>query len=182
MNRPSRALSLDLLRGFEAAARHQSFTRAARELFITQSAISRQVGALEEAIGTPLFRRRNRRIELTEAGQTLFGTAAHVLAQLDAAVARIRCHERGRALPVGTTVSFASLWLVRRLRGFRWLDPETDVRISASNEIVDLARDRIDLAIRFGEPRAAPADAVELSDDEVFPVCSPKLARGRGNM
>ena len=171
--------SLDLLRGFEAAARHLSITRAARELFLTQSAVSRQIAALEESLGTPVFRRRNRRIELTDAGLALFGAAAHALGQLDAAVARVRGEERSRELTLSTTVSFASLWLVPRLPAFRRLHPEVDVRISASNDLVDLARERIDLAIRFCEPRAAPAGAIRLSSEEVFPVCSPKLTRDK---
>jgi DNA-binding transcriptional LysR family regulator len=179
MNKP-RPVPLDLLRGFEAAARHLSITRAAAELFLTQSAVSRQIATLEVAVGTALFRRRNRRIELTEAGLALFGTAAHVLGQLDAAVERIRGEERSRALTVSTPVSFASLWLVPRLPAFRRAHPEVDVRISATNEIVDLERERIDLAIRFCEPRAAPPGAVKLSNEEVFPVCSPKLARAPG--
>lgn len=177
MDRPTRLPSLDLLRGFEAAARHLSVTRAAEELYLTQSAVSRQIRTLEEALGKPLFRRGNRRIELTDAGLALFGTAAHILGQLDEAVSRIRDEDRTRPLTVTTTVPFASLWLVPRLPAFRKRHPEVDVRISASNKMADLERDRIDLAIRFCEPRSAPPGAVKLAREEVFPVCSPRLAR-----
>jgi DNA-binding transcriptional LysR family regulator len=180
MNRKTRLPSLDVLRGFEAAARHLSVTRAAQELFLTQSAVSRQIATLEESIGRALFRRRNRKIELTDAGLALFGTVANLLNQLDAAITRIRGEDRARSLTVSTTVPFASLWLVPRLPGFRRMHPEVDVRISATNQIVDVERERIDLAIRFCEPRSAPPGAVKLSNEEVFPVCSPKLARERG--
>lgn len=179
MDRKPRLPSLDLLRGFEAAARHLSFTRAAEELFITQSAVSRQIKALEEEIGRELFRRRNRRLELTDAGSTLFGAAAHMFGQLEQAMGKIRGDEGARALTVSATVSFASLWLVPRLPAFRRIHPEVDVRISATNEIVDLERDRIDLAIRFCEPKRAPPGALKLSAEAVFPVCSPRLARDR---
>ncbi len=177
MDKAARRLPLDLLRGFESSARHLSFTRAAAELFVTQSAISRQIRALEEAVGKELFRRRNRRLELTEAGLALFGTAAHVLAQLEEALARIRGEDASRPLTVSTTVSFASLWLVPRLAAFRRAHPGIDVRISASNEIVDLDRERIDLAVRFCEPRLAPPGAIRLAGERVFPVCSAKLLR-----
>lgn len=181
MDKTSRRMpSLDLLRGFESSARHLSFTRAAAELFVTQSAISRQIRALEESVGKELFRRRNRRLELTEAGLALFGTAAHVLAQLDEALLRIRGEDAARPLTVSTTVSFASLWLVPRLAAFRRAHAGVDVRISASNEIVDLDRDRIDLAIRFCEPRLAPPGARRLASERVFPVCSAKLLRITG--
>ncbi len=180
MDKTARRLpSLDLLRGFEAAARHLSFTRAASELFVTQSAVSRQIRALEEAIGQELFRRRNRRLELTEAGRALFGTAAHALGQIDETVAAIRGQDAARPLTVSATVSFASLWLVPRLPRFRRLHPQIDVRIAASNEMSDLERDRIDVAIRFCEPKAAPAGSTSLVGEEVFPVCSPKLLRLR---
>ncbi len=180
MDKSARRLaSLDLLRGFEAAARHLSFTRAASELFVTQSAVSRQIRALEEAVGHELFRRRNRRLELTDAGRALFGTAAHALGQIDETVAAIRGSDAARPLTVSATVSFTALWLVPRLPRFRRKHPEIDVRIAASNELNDLEREQIDLAIRFCEPKAAPAGSSRLVGEEVFPVCSPKLLRLR---
>src|SRR5450755_3358000 len=124
--------SLDLLKGFEAAARHMSFTKAAAELFVTQSAISRQVKALEDQLGVPLFRRRHRELLLTEAGQTLLKTTTDVLRQLRETTARLRTG-RGGMLTVAATISFASLWLVPRLNAFRKLHPEIDVRIAANN-------------------------------------------------
>ena len=180
MDKTTRRLpSLDLLRGFEASARHLSFTRAAAELCVTQSAISRQIAALEDAVGTPLFQRRNRRLELTEAGLVLFGTAANLLAQLKETVGRIRGEEESDTLTVSTTVSFASLWLVPRLPAFRREHPGVDVRISANNEIADLERDLIDLAIRFCEPRHAPPGSRRIAGERVFPVCSPALIKSK---
>ncbi|HUS25315.1 MAG TPA: LysR family transcriptional regulator, partial [Candidatus Binatia bacterium] len=120
--------ALDLLRGFEAAARHLSFTRAAAELFRTQSAISRQVQALEQQLGVPLFQRRHRALLLTDEGQQLYQSAQQVLRQLRDTVERI-AGNRTRMLTVTTMVTFASLWLVPRLAQFRRLHPDIDVRI-----------------------------------------------------
>lgn len=171
--------SLDLIRGFEVAARHMSFTKAAAELFVTQSAVSRQIKALEDHLGVALFRRMNRALLLTDAGQLLYRTATDVSQQLEDAVSRLMTTQPGRLVTVTTTVSFASLWLVPRLQHFRAIHPEIDVRISADNAFLNLPRERIDLAVRFCEARAAPPGAVRLAGEEVFPVCSPRLARNR---
>jgi DNA-binding transcriptional LysR family regulator len=171
--------SLDPIRGFEAAARHLSFTRAAEELFITQSAVSRQIKALEDHLGVPLFTRMNRALLLTEAGTTLYRTAALTLKLVDSAVNKLQNEPASRMLTVTTTVSFASLWLVPRLAAFRKLHPEIDVRIAANDALLHLDRDQIDLAVRFCEPGSAPQGALRLAREEVFPVCSPKLVRDR---
>lgn len=171
----TRDLPLDLLRGFEAAARHLSFTKAAEELFLTQSAISRQVQGLEEALGVPLFQRRHRALLLTDAGQLLHRTVARQLAELRDVVQRIA--GGSRVLTVTTLVSFASLWLVPRLAKFRKAHPDIDVRIAANNEIVDLERDRIDVAIRYVSPDRVPAGTRQLFGEEVVPVCAPALLR-----
>lgn len=168
---------LDLLRGFEAAARHLSFTRAAAELHVTQSAVSRQIKTLEEQLGVTLFRRLNRALLLTEAGQSLARAVGAALAGIDQAVARLAAIADDRPVTVTTTVSFAALWLVPRLAQFRAAHPHADVRVAANNDFVDLARGGIDVAVRFCEPRAAPAGAVPLIGEEVFPVASPRLAR-----
>ncbi len=178
----SKLASLDLLKGFEAAARHLSFTRAAAELCVTQSAVSRQIKALEDQLGVALFQRRNRALLLTDAGQILFRAASEMLRLLAEATERLTQETPGRMLTVTTTVSFASLWLVPRLVNFRRQHPDIDVRIAANNEMVDLRRQRIDLAIRFCEPKAAPAGALPLAREEVFPVCSPALLRDRARL
>src|SRR5215471_9321122 len=129
--------SLDLLKGFEAAARHLSFTRAAEELFLTQSALSRQMQTLEEQLGLPLFERRHRQLLLTDAGQVLQATAKAVLDQISQAVASIRRDRAVAPLTVSTNQPFASLWLIPRLSHFRARHPHIDVYISADNRIVD---------------------------------------------
>jgi LysR family glycine cleavage system transcriptional activator len=177
--RTARLPSLDLLRGFEAAARQMSFTRAAAELHVTQSAVSRQIKTLEDHLGIRLFTRLNRALKLTAEGEALFGTAQSVMRQLEEATARLSTRGDERLLTVTTTVSFAALWLVPRLARFRQLRPSTDVRLAASNDLSNLERERIDVAIRFMEPSAAPAGAIPLTGEEAFPVCSPVLLRDR---
>jgi LysR family transcriptional regulator, glycine cleavage system transcriptional activator len=168
-------LSLDLLRGFRAAARHLSFTRAAEELFVTQSAISREIKTLEEQIGQPLFHRVHRALQLTRAGEELYRAADEPLAQLDAIADRLT--GSGRTLTVTTTTGLASLWLAPRLPRFNRLRPEINVRIVASNDKPDLERDQLDVAIRFVGVGGDRPDAEQLMTCESFPVCSPALAR-----
>jgi DNA-binding transcriptional LysR family regulator len=175
---PSRDLpSLDLLKGFEAAARNLSFTKAAAELFITQSAISRQVKTLEDQLGVALFRRHHRDLLLTEAGQTLFKTSGEILRLLRDTTGRLR-NTRSGMLTVASTVSFAALWLVPRLNAFRQLHPEIDVRISATNEMQDLERESIDLSIRYTVQKNAGENAQWLFGESAFPVCSRSLLGG----
>src|SRR3954471_23107971 len=121
--------ALDLLLGFEAAARHLSFTKAGEELYLTQSAVSRQIKDLEEQLGVPLFQRRHRALSLTEAGQQFYAVAAQVITTMRAATERLRSQAgKRRPLTVTTTNSFASLWLIPRLAGFTREHPEVDVR------------------------------------------------------
>src|SRR5262245_54752120 len=165
--------SLDLLKGFEAAARNLSFTKAAAELFVTQSAVSRQIQALEEQLGVPLFRRSHRELRLTEEGQTLYKTSAEVLRLLREVAGRLGAHPG--MLTVTTTTSFAAMWLVPRLNDFRRLHPGIDMRLDATNEIQDREREGIDVAIRYCTPKVAGAGAVRLFGELVFPVCSKAL-------
>ena len=174
---PRYPLSLDLLRGFESAARHGSFTKAAAELFLTQSAVSRQVQSLEAQLGVPLFERRHREIRLTGAGQRLFRAATEALRIVADAAAELRPSEpQHRTITVSCTVGFASLWLVPRLLDFQAQHPEVDIRIAAENRLIDIERERIEVAIRYGPPSLAPAGATRLFGEEVFPVCSPALS------
>jgi DNA-binding transcriptional LysR family regulator len=170
--------SLDLLKGFEAAARNLSFTKAAAELFVTQSAISRQVKTLEGQLGMALFRRHHRELRLTEEGQTLYKTSGEVLRMLKDVAGRLGARPAGM-LTVTTTVSFAGLWLVPRLNDFRRAHPGIDMRLAATNEIQDLEREDIDLAIRYCTPKAAGVGAVRLFGEQVFPVCSRSVLAGR---
>ena len=170
---------LDLLPGFEAAARHLSFTKAAAELFLTQSAISRQVQALEEALGVALFQRRHRALLLTDEGQLLQRAASEMLDKLRETTRALRGSSAPAPLNVTTIVSFASLWLIPRLPRFRTHYPAADVRISADNQVVDLVRERMDVAIRYCAPADAPTNAIKLFGEDVMPMCSPALVRDR---
>ena len=169
--------SLDLLQGFEAAARHLSFTKAGAELFLTQSAVSRQMKELEEQLGVPLFHRRHRALALTDAGQQFYAAAAQVLTTMRTATSRLKAGSGRRPLSVTTTASFAALWLIPRLAGFTRTHPDVDVRITADTRVQDLERDGLDLAIRHGSASLAGPNAVRLFGERVFPVCSPKLLK-----
>lgn len=167
---------LDPLLGFEAAARHLSFTRAANELFLTQSAISRQVQTLEERLGVKLFERHTRRLVLTPQGEALYQIASAMLDRLAALAAEFQAGRRRPKVNVSCSLGLASLWLVPRLASFQAEEPEVDVRISADNRLVDLTREDFDLALRYIAPDAAPPGAALLFEEEVFPVAAPKLA------
>ncbi len=169
--------SLDLLKGFEAAARLLSFTRAGEELHLSQSAVSRQIQDLETQLGVSLFQRQHRALALTEDGQALYAASAQVLATMRAVTDRLRAGRGRQTLAVTTTQSFASLWLIPRLAGFTRTHPDLDVRISAETRVLDLERDGLDLAIRHGPASLVGANAVKLFGERVFPVCSPKLMK-----
>ena len=168
--------SLDLLKGFEAAARLLSFTRAGEELHLTQSAVSRQIQELEDQLGVPLFHRRHRALALTEAGQQLYPAAAQVLATMRAATDRLRAASTQKVLSVTTTPGFASLWLIPRLAGFTREHAGVEVRIIADVRIQELERDGADVAIRFSQQEKAGPGAERLFGEQVFPVCSAALA------
>jgi LysR family glycine cleavage system transcriptional activator len=170
-------LSLDLLKGFEAAARHLSFTRAAQELSLTQSAVSREVKTLEEQLGRPLFSRVNRGLRLTDAGQGLYRAVGEALKLIDEATDRLAESRGAEMLSVTTSAPLASMWLVPKLPRFIRLHPEIDVRSVAADQRLDLERERLDLAIRWAPPGSSVPGGEPLFDIEMFPVCSPTLAR-----
>jgi len=166
---------LEPLLAFEAAARHLSFTRAGEELFLTQSAVSRQIQQLEGNLGGKLFERRTRALLLTENGRALYRVAQEVLQKLHDSAEQLRGATQARTVMLSTTPGFASLWLIPRLAGFTRDHPDIDVRISASNDRVDLERAGIDIAVRYVPPESAEG-ATLLFGEEVLPVCSPALA------
>ena len=168
---------LDPLRGFDAAARHLSFTKAAAELFLTQSAISRQIQTLEAQLGVRLFRRETRRLSLTPEGEVLQRTVAEALDRLADVCAGLRAAQRRPRVTVSAAVGIASLWLVPRLAAFQEQEPDVDVRLSADNRMVDLTREDFDFALRYIAPEAAPPGATLLFEEEVFPVAAPALAK-----
>jgi LysR family transcriptional regulator, glycine cleavage system transcriptional activator len=170
---PDRLPPLDLLASFEAAARHLSFTKAAAERFVTQSAMSRQMRALEDDLGTPLFRRQHRALVLTEAGSRLFAVCTAVLAQLRGTVRELRAPSQREVLALTTTPGLASFWLIPRLPAFTRAHPGIDVRLDASFELRQLAAEGFDLAIRYARPEKVAGQ--RLFGESVVPVCSPKL-------
>jgi LysR family glycine cleavage system transcriptional activator len=172
--------SLDFLRGFEAAGRRLSFTLAAQELFLTQSALSRQVKALEAGLGVVLFERRHRALALTAAGAAFHRTVSAQLRDLASAADALRGHEREPGLTVSTTVSFAALWLIPRLASFRALQPAAEVYVSADDRLVELDRGDVDVAVRYLSDAGAPTGAARLFGERMLPVVSPGLMKRRG--
>lgn len=171
--------ALDLLKAFDAAARHLSFTKAGSELFLSQSAVSRQIQQLEGQLGVPLFLRRTRALLLTDAGQRYFRDVTQALNGLREATARLSAATHDHTVRVTTTVTFASLWLVPRLADFQERHSGITVHVAADNTVRDLERDGLDLSIRYSTARLAGAGAVKLFGERVMPVCSPKLLAKR---
>jgi DNA-binding transcriptional LysR family regulator len=165
------------LEAFEAAARHLSFTKAADELALTQSAVSRQIAAVEAHYGLPLFRRLHRALRLTDDGQTLFRAVSEVLGQLHQVGGELQRDRRAKTVVVTTTPGFAGLWLIPRLAGFTAARPDVDVRISAGYSLVNLNRDGVDLGVRYQSEAVAGEGAELLFGEVVLPVCSPRLLR-----
>jgi DNA-binding transcriptional LysR family regulator len=174
-NKPiDRLPPLDLLASFEAAARHLSFTRAAAERFVTQSAMSRQMRALEDELGVSLFTRQHRALVLTPDGQRLLAACTAALGTLRGAMRDIRAPNRREVLSLTTTPGFAALWLIPRLTAFTRAHPGIDVRLDATLENRNLAADGFDLAIRYAKV-GTPGGGVRLFEESMLPVCSPRL-------
>jgi LysR family glycine cleavage system transcriptional activator len=166
---------LKALRAFEAAARHLSFSKASEELFVTPGAISQQVKTLEEYLGMSLFKRMHRRILLTDAGQCLLPGLQDGFERMAGAVGDVKSMDSDRPITISVAPSFASKWLVPRLRLLREERPDIDIRIDTSMNVVDLARSDIDIGIRFGSGKYPGMQVDLLLCEEVFPVCSPGL-------
>mgnify|MGYP000179837063 FL=1 len=169
---------LNALRAFEAAARQLSFTKAAAELHVTQAAISHQVKTLEEHLGLPLFRRLNRRLVLTEAGQTYLPVLREAFDAIALGTERLHRDEDSGPLHVSVLPSFAAKWLLPRMSRFRERHPEIDVMVSANNNQVDFAEGVFEMGIRYGAGNYPGLRTDLLLCDEVFPICSPKLLEG----
>lgn len=164
------------LKGFVAAARHLSFTKAGEELHLSQSAISRQVQTLEEQLGVALFQRSTRALHLTPEGERLFRTANEVLAHLGSTVEDITASRSLPRVTISASIGVAALWLVPRLSGFQARHPDIGIRVSADNRAVDLEAEEVDVALRYGTPEAAPAGSLKLFDETLAPVVAPALA------
>ncbi len=167
---------------FEAAARHRNFTRAAEELDVTQSAVSRQIQLLEDHLGTSLFQRRSRGLELTAEGDRLHRAVAMGLEHIANVAADIRRHRGPGELTISSSVTFAAYWLMARLANFRAAHPEIELRLVASSPVYDLTAAGIDLAIRYGAGEWPGVEAVRLFDDEIWPVCAPRYLQGRSGI
>lgn len=174
--------SLNALKAFEAAARHESFTKAATELHVTQGAVSHQVKGLEDALGLKLFRRERQRLAITEAGCTYLEVVRDAFDRLAAGTERLLERESRGVLTVTTSPNFAAKWLVHRLGGFAATHPGIDLRVSASLHHVDFAREDIDLAVRHGDGHWPGLSVTKLCDEELFPVCSPRLLEDGGGV
>jgi LysR family glycine cleavage system transcriptional activator len=170
---------LNALRSFEAAARHQSFTRAADELCVTQGAVSHQVKALEAELGLKLFNRERQGLAITEAGRDYSAVVRDAFDSIALGTDRLLQRLRSGVITVSTSPDFAAKWLVSRLGRFAETHPETELKISATMHHVDFTREDVDLAIRHGAGDWAGLDAVNLCFEELFPVCSPALLRTR---
>jgi len=173
---------LNALRAFEAAARSESFTRAAEELCVTPAAVSQQVKALEATLGLTLFHREHKRLAITEAGREYLGVIREALDRIAVGTDRLRLRRSSGVLTVSTSPDFAAKWLVHRLGRFAGAHPEIDLRVSAAIQHVDLAREGVDVAIRHGDGHWPGLDAVRLTAERLFPVCSPRLASGRNGI
>ncbi|MBP6109147.1 MAG: LysR family transcriptional regulator [Rhodocyclaceae bacterium] len=171
-----RPLAVGALRTFEALARHLNFRAVGEELHVTQSAVSRQIRALEDEIGTPLFVRGTRNVAITEAGTQLLRVVLPLLDRLDATVRQIRYTGGRKSVSVTTFASFASLWLIPRLDEFQKLYPDIDIRISAVDTIAHVDDSSIDLALRHCLPAAAPPGAQRLFGEVLTPMVGASLA------
>jgi LysR family glycine cleavage system transcriptional activator len=173
----TRPISAGQLRAFDAVARHLNFRAAAEELSLTQSAVSRQIQALEDEVGASLFLRHTRAVELTSAGTLLLRASSAALERIDAAVRQIRQSNGRKSVAITTWASFASMWLIPRLEAFQREHPDIDIRIDASDVSVDLATADVDLALRYAVPQAIPASAIRLFGEQLTPVASPWLLK-----
>jgi LysR family glycine cleavage system transcriptional activator len=171
--------ALNALKAFEAAARHESFTRAAEELCVTQGAVSHQVKALEEELGVKLFNRERQRLVITEAGREYLVVVRDALDRIALGTERLVQRQRSGALTLSTSPDFAAKWLVHRLGRFAEAYPDIDLRVSATMHHVDFAREDVDLAVRHGDGSWAGLHVERLCTEQLFPVCSPKLVEGR---
>ena len=171
--------SIQTLLAFEAAGRHRSFKKAAAELHVTPSAVSRQIQMLEEDLGTPLFRRLHRGLDLTPAGASYLIEVTDALLRLDRAGGAVRASGDTRALRISVLHGFAGNWLVPRLPRFQTAHPDVELRLEATSAYADFRHDDVDLAIRYGDGDWPGLHAEALLDLDVFPVCQPSLARGK---
>jgi LysR family transcriptional regulator, glycine cleavage system transcriptional activator len=170
---------LNAVKAFEAAARSENFTRAAEELCVTQAAVSQQVKTLEATLGIKLFNRERHRLVITEAGREYLAVVRDAFDRLAVGTSRLIQRQSSGVLTISTSPDFAAKWLVHRLGQYAGAHPEIDLRVSATMQHVDLAREQVDVAVRHGEGDWPELNVVRLCAERLFPVCSPKLASAR---
>ena len=173
--------NINLLHSFECAARHQSYSKAAAELCISQAAVSQQMRQLEENLSAQLFLRKGKSMLLTQPGKTLLLGAQHAFKVLEKSINEITVEEIAGSLTISSTQAFTTLWLMPKLSKFSVLYPEINIRVMSSPQFEDLKEQHIDLAIRFG-PRVKENTDTSLNceyfgEDPVYPVCSAALAK-----
>ena len=173
----SRPIAAGQLRAFEAVARHLNFRAASEEMALTQSAVSRQIQALEDDVGVLLFLRHTRAVELTGAGAQLLRAVLPALERMDSAVRLIRQSAGRKSVAISTWASFASMWLIPRLEAFQRQHPDIDIRIDATDAPVDLDTTDVDLAIRYAVPSVVPPGSQRLFGEQLTPVVSPWLVK-----
>jgi LysR family transcriptional regulator, glycine cleavage system transcriptional activator len=179
---PRRLPQLNALKAFEAAARHESFTRAAEELCVTQGAVSHQVKALETELGVKLFNRERQRLIITEAGREYLIVVRDALDRIAVGTERLVQRQASGVLTVSTSPDFAAKWLVHRLGRFVEAHPTIDLRVSATMHHVDFAREDVDVAVRHGDGSWPGLEVTRLCSEQLFAVCSPKLVAGRNRV
>lgn len=170
-------LPLNALRSFEAAARHLSFTKAGLELRVSQAAVSQQVRILEESLRVKLFRRLTRGLALTEEGEALQPAISDAFSQINQVLDRFENGRMREILTIGVVGTFASGWLLPRLKSFTARHPHIDIRIFANNNRVDLGGEGLDYAIRFGDGAWHGTNAERLVDAHFTPMCAPTIAK-----
>jgi LysR family transcriptional regulator, glycine cleavage system transcriptional activator len=166
------------LRAFEAAARHESFSRAADELFVTHGAVSHQIRGLEAELGVTLFARDGKRVRLTDRGRQYAAEVRAALASLAESTRRIRAGDRDRRLIVSTIPSFSARWLTPRVGRFIEKHPEVDLELLSTGTLIDFNREDVDVALRFGYGKYTGLHSEVLLDEVFFPACSPNFRDG----
>ncbi|HJU99163.1 MAG TPA: transcriptional regulator GcvA [Burkholderiaceae bacterium] len=179
MSGPHRLPNFSALRAFEAAARHQNFSRAAEELHLTHGAISHQVRALEQELGTPLFVRNGRHVKVTADGLRFAHQLAKAFGDIATAADALRPASASRRLTISSIPSFAARWLAPRLGRFIDQHPDVEVVLQASGQLQDLVRDAVDVGIRFGRGHYPGMVVQRLMGDVYYPVVSPTYRGGR---
>jgi LysR family transcriptional regulator, glycine cleavage system transcriptional activator len=178
-NFPIRLPSLDLVRGFVAVGRRMSITLAAEDLFLTQSAVSRQIIALEDALGVRLLNRGYRSISFTAEGERFFRVADSALQQLQDGVNTLAAGSDRQPVTITASIGVTGLWIMPRLGGFQQRHPDIDVRVAANNKVLDLRTEGADIAIRYCAAPNAPPGSHRLFGEAVAPVAHPSLGVSR---